>query len=478
METDTTPQLLSALRECGQYTPAQLAEAERTFAAGGDNAQLAGRLQAAGLLTAYQARKVKAGRTTEILFGPFLILDKIGEGGMGKVYKAAQQKSGRVVALKVVRPHLMANSTVISRYKREARAAASLNHPNVVSLYDADDYNGRYYLAMEYVDGIDLSKMMKEFGRPPTTGLSSYQEAAEYVRQAALGLQQPTNSGWSTATSSRRTCSSTATRALPGTRGKTGVKILDMGLVRSILDNDDGSGTRPHAATARWSARPTTWPPNRQRTRRRWTTGPTCTPSAARSSTCSTGQPPFPDGSPIDKLLRHQLDPPPDLRKSRPDVPEGLIEVIEKLLRKNADDRYQTAVEVAAARGPVRDQRADRHDGEIGDGEDLVRRRAVLVHVGPERDRPTPDRTRPRRSRRRDPDGRHSGGDDRQQAAAQAAEASAGARPRRDGGPSRGHHAEFGQHSHEPGRPHANPPDRGEHAGDAPPPGPPAAAGP
>ena len=142
----------------------------------------------AKILTAYQARKIRVGRAAELLFGPFLVLDKIGEGGMGKVYKAVHVPDQRVVALKVVRPQLMSNPTVLRRYKREAAAAAALDHLNIVSLYDADEVNGRYFIAMEYVDGLDLSRMMKEYGNAPSSGLPQYQEAAEYIRQAAVGL--------------------------------------------------------------------------------------------------------------------------------------------------------------------------------------------------------------------------------------------------------------------------------------------------
>ena len=362
METDTTPQLLTALRDCGLYTPEQVAAAERTFAAAGDDARLAAELQAAGLLTAYQARKVKAGRTAELLFGPFLVLDKIGEGGMGKVYRAVQQRTGQVVALKVVRPHLMSNATVISRYKREARAAASLNHPNIVSLFDADDVNGRYYIAMEYVDGIDLSKMMKEFGRPPASGLPSYEEAAEYARQVALGLQHAHQYGLVHRDIKPSNLLVYGERALPGVRGQTGVKILDMGLVRSILDTDDGTGTEL-TRDGTVVGTPDYMAPEQAKNSKTVDHRADLYALGCTLYYLLKGQPPFPDGSPIDKLLRHQLDPPPDLRRSRPDVPAGLVEVIDKLLRKNADDRYQTAAEVAVALAPYsagRKQAADR----------------------------------------------------------------------------------------------------------------------
>src|SRR5688500_17784641 len=88
MDKDTADQLLQAVRECGEYTPEQIAAAETARAAGGDTPVVVDALQAAGVLTAYQARKVRIGRTNELLFGPFLVIDKIGEGGMGKVYKA------------------------------------------------------------------------------------------------------------------------------------------------------------------------------------------------------------------------------------------------------------------------------------------------------------------------------------------------------------------------------------------------------
>src|SRR5262245_14682300 len=101
MDTDTVNQLLQAVRGCGQYTPGQCAAAEAAVAAGGSPTPVADALQSAGVLTIYQARKIRIGRAAELLFGPFLVLDKIGEGGMGKVYKAVHVPDRQVIALKV-----------------------------------------------------------------------------------------------------------------------------------------------------------------------------------------------------------------------------------------------------------------------------------------------------------------------------------------------------------------------------------------
>jgi len=350
MDIDTCRHLLNALRQCGQFTPEQLVAAESILAAPNDDAAIADQLLSARLVTPYMYRKIKGERTFEILFGPYLILDKVGEGGMGKVYRAVQFPLGRMVALKVVRQHLMNNKTVRRRYKKEAAAAASLDHPNIVKLFDADDFNGRYYLAMEYVDGIDLSRMLKEFGTPPTIGLQHYQEAVEYVRQSALGLQHAHDKGFVHRDVKPSNLLVYGERALPGTSGKAVVKVLDMGLVRSLTDDDDDNTELTRDGTV--VGTPDYMSPEQAKN------SSTVDHRADIYSLGCTlyyllrGRSPYPDGSPIDKLLRHQLDPIPDLRTERPDLPARLCEVVRKLMEKRPGDRYQTCTAVAEALAP------------------------------------------------------------------------------------------------------------------------------
>ena len=342
MDWNTPEHLIQAIRDCGLYSPAQLVALDDIPPDILANpVALSERLRAAGLLTGYQSKKVRISRIVEILIGPYLVMDKIGEGGMGKVYKAIQLKVGLIVALKVVRPHLLSNKTVMRRYKREAAAAATLNHPNIVSLHNADEAGGRHYMAMEFVNGSDLARLVKEFGQ------LHYCEAAEYARQTALGLQHAHDREFVHRDIKPSNLLVSGERALPNTGGVAHVKILDMGLIRSLSDDDDVSRT--------------------ELTRDGTVVGTPdyMSPEQAKNSStvdaradiyslgCTlfyllAGRPPFPDGSPIDKLLRHQLDAPPDLRKLRPDVPYDLIRIVDKLLAKKPEDRIQTCTEVAA----------------------------------------------------------------------------------------------------------------------------------
>jgi len=348
MDTESSHQLASALRDCGLYPNDAVLAAEAVLAAGGDDAALAEHLFALGVVTSYQQRKIRVGRIHEILFGSFLILDKIGEGGMGKVYRAYQLRVRRMVALKVVRPQLMSNKTVLHRYKREAAAVAALDHPNIVKLHDADEHQGRYYLEMEFIDGIDLARLVKEFGKPPTIGLAQVSEACEYVRQAALGLHQAHEQRLVHRDIKPSNLLVSGHRALLGTDGKAIVKILDMGLVRSLeVDDEDFRADLTRDGTV--VGTPDYMSPEQAKNSK------TVDGRADLYSLGCTlyyllkGQPPFAEGNPIEKLLKHQVDPAPNLRKTRPDVPEGVAAIVDRLLQKKPADRYQSAAEVAVA---------------------------------------------------------------------------------------------------------------------------------
>lgn len=348
MDRDTAQQLRSAIRESGLYSASQLAAADPAYDAP-DDARAADQLLSAGVLTQYQFKKLRNGRPLELVFGPYLILDKIGEGGMGKVYKAIHIGSRQVVALKVVRPQLMSNKTVLKRYEREAKAARALDHPNIVSLINADEVNGRYYIAMEYVDGLDLSRLMRTFGDPPHKGLPQYQEACEYIRQAALGLQHAHDRGLVHRDIKPSNLLVYGARALPGTAGRAHVKVLDMGLVRSLLDDEMSRTELTRDGTV--VGTPDYMAPEQAKNSSKIDARADIYSLGCALFFLLKGHPPFPDGSPIDKLLRHQLDPPPDIRSLRPDIPVGLAAIIAKLLRKNPDERYQSATELAVAIG-------------------------------------------------------------------------------------------------------------------------------
>lgn len=133
-------------------------------------------------LTEYQAKLLCEGKTDRLVFDNYVILDKIGEGGMGQVYLAEHRRMGRKVALKTLPPTMTENKQAIRRFRREVQAVAKLSHPNIVTAFDAAESNGVHYLVMEYVEGVDLRSLVKK------NGPLSVERVIDYVQQAATGL--------------------------------------------------------------------------------------------------------------------------------------------------------------------------------------------------------------------------------------------------------------------------------------------------
>ena len=162
---------------------------------------------------------------------------------MGKVYRARRiDAMDFAVALKIVRPILLANPVIRKRYEREVETALTLKHPNIVEVFDAGEVDGRYYLAMEFVDGIDLSRLVKEH-RPLELA-----EACEYIRQAALGLHHAHEAGFVHRDIKPSNIIVAGERHVSAATEPAVVKILDMGLIRSIgFDERRPGGERPDA---------------------------------------------------------------------------------------------------------------------------------------------------------------------------------------------------------------------------------------
>ncbi len=129
-----------------------------------DAQELARQLVQGKYLTEFQAQEIYQGRAKSLILGNYTILDKIGAGGMGQVFKAEHRRMHRVVAIKMLPKNVMKDAAAAARFQREVEAAAKLSHPNIVAAYDADEANGVHFLVMEYVDGSDLSALVKKNG--------------------------------------------------------------------------------------------------------------------------------------------------------------------------------------------------------------------------------------------------------------------------------------------------------------------------
>jgi Leucine-rich repeat (LRR) protein len=270
------------------------------------------------------------------------VWDLVGLGGMGAVYRAEHRRMHRLVALKVINSDLMLRPEAVQRFHREVRAAARLDHPNIVRAFDADEAGGLHFLVMEYVEGTSLARLVRERGPLPVA------EACEVVRQAALGLQHAHECGLV----HRDIKPHNLMRAPDGT-----VKILDFGLARlsSASDGPPGGGTPAGSLTGAGTVMGTAdyIAPEQAADPRDADIRADLYSLGCTLFHLLTGRPPFPDGTIRDKLARHADTPLPPLTRLCPDeVPPGLVTVLAHMTAKAPDDRYATPAEVAEALAP------------------------------------------------------------------------------------------------------------------------------
>ncbi|MCO6454694.1 MAG: protein kinase [Pirellulaceae bacterium] len=287
----------------------------------------------ANRLTRFQQSCVLQRKANLLSLGRYLILDKLGEGGMGTVYRARHRHMNRVVALKMLPRKLLRNRDVSERFRREVEMAAKLVHPNIVTAFDAVVVGQSHFLVMEYIDGTDLSTYVRQRG-PLSSRL-----AIHFLLSAAKGLQYAHGLG-------------VVHRDIkPGNLlvDRQGVvKITDMGLARFIersgaVKHDDLTTAGEILGTLDYMA-PEQAMNVKGNDLRSDIYGLGCT-----LHFLLTGQPIYAGDSPPQILLAHREQPVPDLAERCGDVLPGLNDVFQKMVAKRPADRFQTMREVIRA---------------------------------------------------------------------------------------------------------------------------------
>jgi len=293
------------------------------------NSELLARMIDAGMITQFHADKLAAGKYKGFQIGSYLILDQIGTGGMGQVYLAEHTAMRRLVALKVFPPYSADDDVAKERFLREARAAAALDHPNIVRVFDLCQEGRLLYLVMEYVEGISLQALVVRHGPVEVAA------ACHYARQIAFGLQHAYELGF-------------VHRDIKPANlllDRAGVvRILDLGLVRSEADADSGLtrqlDSKSILGTADYVA------PEQAVDSSNVDIRADLYSLGATLYFLLAGRPLFPEGRTAQKLVWQQIKDPTRIDVIRPDVPAGMAAVIHKLLEKRPQDRYATPLDV------------------------------------------------------------------------------------------------------------------------------------
>jgi serine/threonine protein kinase len=287
-----------------------------------------------GLLTPFQAERILNGKSQGLVLGPYVLLDAIGSGSMGQVYKAASRNDDRLYAVKVLPRRSMWN---VRLARRQVRAFQGFQHPAVVPFLDVGTAGGLHYLVWPLVEGIPLDRLVQEQGRLPVnrTALIGVQIAQGlnvcHQNNVFHGLIKPSN-------------------IMIGAHNQ--VHILDFG-IGSLLVENEGESLVDTMSTANTltsgldccSPESILEPSNR-------------TPAGDQYSLgcvlyfCLTGRVPFPEGSAVEKMMAHQMKQPTPLRQLVPDVPPEMEAIIMRLMAKKPEERYGTCEEVAEALEP------------------------------------------------------------------------------------------------------------------------------
>ena len=331
----TLDQFVEQLAHSGLFTAAEIVSFRESFAPDQqpkDVETLARELVRAKKLTKYQATMVYQGKTKGLVFGDYRVLDKLGEGGMGVVLKAEHRRMERIVAVKMISAAALKSPDAVKRFYREVKAAGRLNHTNVVTAYDACEYDGVHYLIMEYVEGKDLGTLVKDRGPLPIS------RAIDYVVQAARGLQYAHKQG----IVHRDIKPANLLVDKEGT-----VKILDMGLasVAGMVDEEDKD-----RLTASGQVMGTL---DYMSPEQAMDTHHADSRADIYSLGCTlyrilTNEPIFKGETLAKILMSHQIAPVPSLGGVRNDVSPKLDAVFQKMVAKKPEERQQTMADVIA----------------------------------------------------------------------------------------------------------------------------------
>jgi len=284
------------------------------------------RLVQDGHITQYQCDKFKVGKASDIYFGDYVVIDKLGQGGMGTVLLAKHRRMDRKVAIKVLPVTVLESKDAVARFYQEVKVAGQLTHPNIVHAYDAGEYHGFHYLVMEYVPGHDLAQVLTQLGPIPAP------MALDYISQAASGLEyahgmkivhrdiKPSN-------------------LLLNDEGK--IKILDMGLARigSSLDQESSlhlTTTGQVMGTVEYMS-----PEQAEDTRQ----------ADARSDIYSlgctlfrlmTGRGPYSRETVVKTILAHRDAQIPKIETGIPEDDVAINQLFQKMVAKDPADRFQS----------------------------------------------------------------------------------------------------------------------------------------
>jgi eukaryotic-like serine/threonine-protein kinase len=266
---------------------------------------------------------------SEQRIGSYRVLQPLGSGGMSSVFRAVHEETGNEVALKVLTRTLARNSTLLQRFMREARSAETLEHQNIVTIYDRGIDRGRHYLVLEYVKGGDFHEYVQRQGPLPTS------EAVAVVKSVAAGLRYAAGRGLI----HRDIKPSNILRTPTGL-----IKIIDLGLaLQNEFEDERVTREGTTVGTVDYMA------PEQARDSRA-----TSIQSDIYSLGCTfyyflTGVAAYPGGDITDKLTRHARSPVPNVRDLRPDVPGAVSSIILKMMAKKAGDRFASYDELIEA---------------------------------------------------------------------------------------------------------------------------------
>lgn len=328
----TTEELLSRLRSSRILSDGDLSHSIASVDAGNSSAGDVGRaLVEANFLTEFQLESICRRPVDPLVLGEYVLLEQIGEGGMGTVYRAMHRRMKRVVALKVLKTDVLHAEELALRFVREVQVAAQLSHPNIVTAYDAGEQHGLSYLVCEFIDGQNLTEIIKE------NGPLSLPDALNVTMQMAEGLAYAHGKG----VIHRDIKPSNLLLDDDGN-----AKLLDVGLAKLNRPESDSDETSDLTKTGLIMGTVDYMAPEQAQNTRLADERSDIYSVGCTFHFLTTGRAPYTGGTSIERLLAHRDEPIPDLLQLNSCVPEQLQSLLERCLAKDPSDRFQSADEL------------------------------------------------------------------------------------------------------------------------------------